>query len=90
MIPKFGDMSLPRGNKVSDKRIPPTKKPLCPERFFHFSTSKKRNYFADFLVEEALLQEELLLLVFLAEAVLFLALPEVADLQEEDLQLLEN
>ena len=57
--------------------------------FFIFSTSKKRNYFADFLVEEALLQEELLLLVFLAEAVAFLALPEVADLQEEDLQLLE-
>lgn len=89
MIPKFGDMSLPRGNKVSDKRIPPTKN-LSVQRGFSFFNFKKRNYFADFLVEEALLQEELLLLVFLAEAVLFLALPEVADLQEEDLQLLEN
>lgn len=41
VIPKFGDMSLPRGNKVSDKRISPTKKPLCPERFFPFFQLQK-------------------------------------------------
>ena len=44
-----------------------------------------RDYFADFLVEEVLL-----LLVFLAEAEVFFVLFDRADLQEEDLQLLEN
>nr|DAK02699.1 MAG TPA: hypothetical protein [Caudoviricetes sp.] len=41
-------MSLPRGNKVPDKRIPPTKKPLCSERFFHFFNFKKTQLFCGF------------------------------------------
>ena len=57
--------------------------------FFNFSTLKKCDYFADFLAEEALLQEEVLVQVFLEEAEVFFELQEVLDLQE-DLLLLEN
>lgn len=58
--------------------------------FFIISTLKKCDYFADFLAEEVLLQEDVLLQVFLEEAEVFFVLQEVLDLQEEDLQLLEN
>lgn len=58
--------------------------------FFYNFNSKKCDYFADFLAEEVLLQEDVLLQVFLEEAEVFFVLQEVLDLQEEDLQLLEN
>lgn len=59
--------------------------------FSNFQLLNTAAYFADFLDEEVLLQEELLQLVdFLAAEVLFLAELEEPALHEEDLQPLEN